>query len=661
MAGCIGDGIARRGNAQRNLSKVNAVRPGGTVEESRWLEEVLNRLPKLRIAVFGDFCLDGYWPLDTENVELSIETGLPVRRVLSQRYSLGGGGNVVANLVNLGAGRVQAIGIVGADVFGRELLRLLSCCGADVDHGMISDAEWQTMVYAKPFSGNAEQSRFDFGAFNSPSEKTSNALLAALRSAAADNDVIILNQQIPCGVSPPHIIEKINDIIAGNRNTQFVVDSRHRPELYRGAVLKLNAREAMRYLGIDGEDSISGQRAQELARQISRKSGKPAFLTRGENGIVFADGENAGQIPGIQILTTTDPVGAGDTVVAAIAAALGAGETPAAAARLANIAAMVTVQKLQVTGTATPAEILAVGAAPDYIYEPELADTPQLARYLVSTEIEEIGAIPADLHIEHCIFDHDGTISTLRQGWEEIMEPMMVQAVLGSHYKAAGVDEITKVARGVRGFIDRTTGVQTLVQMKGLVELVRNGGFVEEKEILTEHEYKKIFNEDLLKMVGKRMKKVAAGELGPEDFQIKNAVLLLQTLHQRDVHLYLASGTDEADVVAEATALGYADLFEGKIFGAVGDIKVEAKKVVLERIFRENHLGGHQLATFGDGPVEIRETRKHGGFCVGIASDEVRRFGWNFAKRSRLVRAGATLIVPDFSQLPALLNVMRLA
>lgn len=631
------------------------------MEESRWLEEVLNRLPQLRIAVFGDFCLDGYWPLDMEKEELSIETGLPVRRVLSQRYSLGGGGNVVANLVDLGAGRVQAIGIVGADVFGRELLRLLSCCGADVEHGMITDAAWQTMVYAKPFAGNVEQSRFDFGAFNSPSEKTSSAVLAALRSAAADNDVIILNQQIPGGVSPPSVIEKINDLIAANRNTRFLVDSRHRPELYRGAVLKLNAREAMRYLGIDGDDSISGKRAQELARRISRKSGKPAFLTRGENGIVFADGENAGQIPGIQILTATDPVGAGDTVVAAIAAALGVGETPEMAARLANIAAVVTVQKLQVTGTATPAEILAAGAEPDYIYEPELAETPQLARYLAGTEIEEIGAIPGDLHIEHCIFDHDGTISTLRQGWEEIMEPMMVQAVLGSHYSAASVDEITKVARGVRSFIDRTTGVQTLVQMKGLVELVRNGGFVEEKEILTEHEYKEIFNEDLLKMVGKRMKKVAAGELGPEDFQIKNAVLLLRTLHERGVHLYLASGTDEADVVAEATALGYAELFGGKIFGAVGDIKVEAKKVVLERIFRENHLGGHQLATFGDGPVEIRETRKHGGLCVGIASDEVRRFGWNFAKRSRLVRAGATLIVPDFSQLPALLNVMRLA
>jgi len=82
---------------------------------------------------------------------------------------------------------------------------------------------------------------------------------------------------------------------------------------------------------------------------------------------------------------------------------------------------------------------------------------------------------------------------------------------------------------------------------------------------------------------------------------------------------------------------------------------------VLERIIREYNLAGHQFATLGDGPVEIRETRKRGGLCIGVASDEVRRFGWNMNKRGRLIRAGAQLIVPDYSQLPALLKLMRIA
>ena len=101
-----------------------------------------------------------------------------------------------------------------------------------------------------------------------------------------------------------------------------------------------------------------------------------------------------------------------------------------------------------------------------------------------------------------------------------------------------------------------------------------------------------------------------------------NAALFLHKLHQKGIKLYLASGTDEADVIAEAQAMGYADLFEGRIFGAVGDIKLEAKKMVLERIIREYDLAGHQFATFGDGPVEIRETRKRGGFCVGRPATE---------------------------------------
>jgi len=81
---------------------------------------------------------------------------------------------------------------------------------------------------------------------------------------------------------------------------------------------------------------------------------------------------------------------------------------------------------------------------------------------------------------------------------------------------------------------------------------------------------------------------------------------------------------------------------------------------VLERIFREHGLAGPELATFGDGPVEIRETRKRDGVAVGLASDEVRRFGPNPAKRSRLIRAGADLIVPDFTQLDRLLAVLAM-
>jgi phosphoglycolate phosphatase-like HAD superfamily hydrolase len=376
---------------------------------------------------------------------------------------------------------------------------------------------------------------------------------------------------------------------------------------------------------------------------------------------VVAQNGEVQEVSGIQVLGDTDTVGAGDTVVSALAAALGSGQEPHVAARLANTAAMVTVQKLQTTGTATPAEILAVGPAPDYIFEPELAEAMHMAKFIPGTEIEHIGPVPQDLAIEHCIFDHDGTISTLREGWETVMEPMMVRAILGAEYENASGALFAEVTGKVRRLIDRTTGIQTLMQMKGLVDLVRGGGFVPVSDILDEHGYKKIFNDDLMKLIHRRVAKLANGELVSADFQIKNSGLLIKELHQRGIKLYLASGTDQADVIAEATAMGYADLFEGRIFGSVGDIKADAKKMVLDRIVKENNLAGHQFATFGDGPVEMRETQKVGGLCVGVASDELRRFGWNMSKRTRLIRAGASLLVPDFSQMPALLKVLRLA
>jgi len=104
-------------------------------------------------------------------------------------------------------------------------------------------------------------------------------------------------------------------------------------------------------------------------------------------------------------------------------------------------------------------------------------------------------------------------------------------------------------------------------------------------------------------------------------------------------------------VEREAAVLGYAELFSGRIYGAVGDIRHEPKLKALETIMREIHKAGRgKMAMFGDGPVEIRETHNHGGFTVGVASDEVQRRRLNLVKRSRLIQAGADLIVPDFSE-----------
>jgi rfaE bifunctional protein kinase chain/domain len=634
-----------------------------------WLEACLAGIPHTRMTVFGDFCLDAYWLIDPDESELSVETGLPVRRVRQQRYSLGGAGNVVANLVDLGVGKVQAVSLVGQDLFGGQMLRTLEQLKVDVG-GMLVSGTWQTLVYSKPCIGTAEQNRMDFGAFNALSAAEADFLAGALDRAASASDVVILNQQVPSGASTPEMIERINAVVAARPACRFLVDSRHRAELYRGCMLKVNAHEASRLCGRPRplDERISAEDARNLAGELHTGTGKTVFVTRGDSGLIVADGGHIEEVPGIQVLEQTDPVGAGDTVTSAIAAVLAAGGSAVAAGRLANIAASVTVRKLQTTGTASPAEIRQIGPSPDYIYLPELADDPRGARRLPDSEIEIVRDLPcfakatqgeapakpcealAKQGIGHAIFDHDGTISTLRQGWEQIMEPMMVRAILGRHYQDADEALYHKVVDTVRQFVERTTGAQTLVQMQGLVDLVRHFGCVADADVLDMHGYKKLYNDELLAMVRRRVDKLRRGELAPADFQMKGALTVLQALHARGVKLYLASGTDQADVAAEAETLGYAGLFEGRIFGAVGDLRVEAKRVVLERIFQEHGFSGSAVVTFGDGPVEMRETRKRDGIAVGVASDEVRRFGLNPTKRSRLIRAGADLIVPDFSQ-----------
>ncbi len=631
-----------------------------------WIEEVLGRIAGRRITVFGDFCLDAYWLLDGEDEEKSVETGLAVRRVRGQRYSLGGAGNVVANLVSLGIGNVAVVGMAGQDLFGAEMVRQLEKLGVDAAGLYRAQGDWQTMIYAKPCwaerSGQEgrEDHRIDFGAFNVLQKGSEEWLIAALTRAAAETDVVVLNQQIPQGVSSPGVIARINKVVAESPRARFIVDSRHRAELYAGAMLKLNAHEAARVLGMPValEERVPLERARELALGLWRRNRQPVFLTRGEHGLLVADGDAVEVIPGIQILDPIDPVGAGDTAVGALAAALAGGVDVATAGKFANVAASVTVRKLQTTGTASPAELRAVGGEPDYVYLPELAESVRRARFVEGTEIEVVRELPRGMKIGHAVFDHDGTLSVLREGWEKIMEPMMVAAILGARVKDVEDGTYEMVVRASRDFIDKTTGIQTLVQMKGLASLVRRFGFVPTEEILDEHGYKRLYNEELLKMVRGRVRKLENGELASEDFQIKNAAVLLRRLREAGVKLYLASGTDEADVIEEAKAMGYAAMFEGRIFGAVGDVTVEAKKLVLERIVREHRLDGPQFVMFGDGPVEMRETRKRGGICVGVASDELRRFGVNEAKRKRLIRAGADLVVPDFSQVGRLLGVL---
>ncbi len=623
------------------------------------LHQVLRDAAGLRIGVVGDFCLDAYLVLDPRASEPSVETGLPTRPVRFQRYSLGGAGNVAANLRAIGVPQVRVYGVIGCDPFGKEMCTLFEAQGIPTGGLQVQGEQWQTHVYVKPLENNLEQNRFDFGNYNTLRPETAAALLKDLERALPQLHAVVINEQVLQGLHTPLFREAMRSLIARHPETLFLADSRRFSNEFDGAVRKINLHEAARLAGVSGDaaEAVSADAVRQIAERLFERWGRLLFISRGEYGCVLREAAGFHEVPGLLLSGPVDPVGAGDSLLAGIAVGLAAGAPPLAAAELGTFVAGVTLQKLFQTGTASPEEILALGSDPQYRHRPELARYPSGARYHEDSEIEIVTALPGEARFTHCIFDHDGTISTLRQGWEEIMEPMMVGAILGGREKEVDEGFQDRVVAAVRQFIDRTTGIQTIAQMKGLVDLVRHFGCVPASDILTAAAYKERYNSMLLRMVEARMRKLAAGELAVEDFTVKRVIPFLQALHARGIALYLASGTDQTDLRREAEILGYAGLFGDRIVGSVGDITRDAKKVVLEKILSEIGVGT-RVVTFGDGPVEMRETAKRGGCAVGVASNEIRRYGLNAGKRRRLIEAGADLIVPDFSQTDRLLRIL---
>jgi rfaE bifunctional protein kinase chain/domain len=627
------------------------------------LQEVLGKINSVKISVIGDFCLDAYWFVDESKSEISIETGHLTRPVIRQKYSLGGAGNVTNNLSAMGVKDIRAFGVVGQDPFGPKMISLMKEAGINTDNILVQEEAWATHVYIKPYIEEDEQNRIDFGNYNILSEETADELLTRLQSEVSQVDLVIINQQVLSGINTEYFRKKLVEIIRSFPEKIFITDSRNFTDSYSGSYRKMNDIEAVHLCGMERKpgEPVPYCDVVYAAKTLMHRYQKPLFITRGSNGSLAVDESGIFETPGLMIISRVDTVGAGDSYLAGAAATLAGGFPIDMASEIGSYVAGVTVQKLFITGTASPSEILQIGQDPDYIYLPELAADIRQARYLEGTEIEIIRDWPKDSSVNYVIFDHDGTISTLREGWEQIMAPMMIKSILGDKFHVA--DEILyhKAESRVAELIDKTTGIQTLMQMKILLDLIMEFGFVPHNQMLDEFGYKEVYNNDLMLMVNERRKKLERGELIVEDLVIKNALPVLTKLYDSGVKLYLASGTDEEDVKNEAAILGYAHLFKGGIFGAVGDVNKEAKKIVLERIMETiGDSESARIVTFGDGPVEIRETHKRGGITVGVASNELRRFGLNRTKRTRLIKAGADIVIPDFSQASELFRLLNI-
>ncbi len=114
--------------------------------------------------------------------------------------------------------------------------------------------------------------------------------------------------------------------------------------------------------------------------------------------------------------------------------------------------------------------------------------------------------------------------------------------------------------------------------------------------------------------------------------------------------MYLASGTDHANVVQEAGLLDVAKYFDGGVFGAQDDLKTFSKKILVQGLVANAGVAGHEIIGFGDGYVEIEEVKLVGGTAVGVATKEPECLEIDAWKRDRLAGVGADFIVPNFER-----------
>jgi rfaE bifunctional protein kinase chain/domain len=331
------------------------------------VRELLDRVKGARILVVGDYYVDAYWFIDKTRSTLSLETPWHVNAVVAQRYQPGASGTIVNNLLALGVGTVSTLGVIGHDAFGTMLLDDMRRRGADVAL-MVQSHDRLTPVYLKPIHRGygdieAEGARFDIENHSPLSDADGRELVERVGHSAPGYNAVIYNDHDDgkdCGVISLSVLAELNEVPRECPDTLFLADSRKRIGEFRNAIIKPNRFEAKHAVepAWDGNE-VSFDEAKRCGELLHRRNAKPVITTLGENGMLVHTSDGAQHLPGIHVEGPLDIVGAGDSALAGIAAALCAGASVVEAAEFGNLVASVTITKLRDTGTASPDELMA--------------------------------------------------------------------------------------------------------------------------------------------------------------------------------------------------------------------------------------------------------------------------------------------------------------
>ncbi|MGH8282753.1 MAG: bifunctional D-glycero-beta-D-manno-heptose-7-phosphate kinase/D-glycero-beta-D-manno-heptose 1-phosphate adenylyltransferase HldE [Gammaproteobacteria bacterium] len=299
---------------------------------------------KVRVLVAGDVMLDRYWFGATGRI--SPEAPVPVVHVRETEARPGGAGNVAVNLASLGA-HCTVLGITGDDALADELKTSMERRGVHCKFTRLKNATTTTKL--RVLSRHQQLIRLDFeetfGSF------TGAPLLPAFKQALVDADIVILSDYGKGSLSA------IQELIATARaaGKPVLVDPKGRNfDIYTGATaITPNHAELEAVVGECPDETTFVQKGEKLRNDLQLHA---LLVTRGEHGMTLLEsGQPPLHLP-TQALEVSDVTGAGDTVIALLAAGLGAKLSFPGAAALANLAAGLVVAKLG-AATVTPAEL----------------------------------------------------------------------------------------------------------------------------------------------------------------------------------------------------------------------------------------------------------------------------------------------------------------
>ncbi|HHY82900.1 MAG TPA: sugar kinase [Clostridiales bacterium] len=337
---------------QRDIVQINI--------SKKLLLEILDKIKTTRIGIVGDGCLDIYWDADMRLSELSRETPHFPLPVVSERIYPGAGGNVAANVKSLQAGSTYFLSYIGKDWRGEKLYTILDELGICSEF-VLADDNWITPAYCKPVRKGYsdiryEDPRIDFENRAALSIEQETYFIRNLIALSEEVDVLIVCDQFSYGVVGDRVRTVLEEL--ADQGKIIVADSRSRIGLFRNVIIKPNELEAhMAVYNEQVSDDMSPDSLANTAVRLYERNNAPVVITMGSKGSLWYSGDQVYWAKSIPVEPPIDIVGAGDTFLAAFSCAYGAGFSGPDCIAFANLASSVVIQKIGMTGTASPEEI----------------------------------------------------------------------------------------------------------------------------------------------------------------------------------------------------------------------------------------------------------------------------------------------------------------